>query len=118
MAVEDAAALAECLSHVTDRSTTTTLRTALSIFERTRQPRTKAVQEASLEAGNILHLPDGAEQEARDAGLRSDDNREVDSKSAYGVADMRARDRWYGYDAVQAARDAWAQSVGSTNGIV
>lgn len=115
MAVEDAAVLAECLSLVTeDDSTTTSLRKALMVFEKTRQPRTKAVQEASLEAGNLLHLPDGAKQEARDAAMRSNADRETINGSAYSLADGRARDRWYGYDAVQAARNVWAQSARST----
>lgn len=115
MVVEDAAVLAECLSFITeDDSTTTSLRKALTVFEKTRQPRTKAVQEASLEAGNPLHLPDGAKQEARDAAMRSNADRETINGSAHGLADGQARDRWYGYDAVQAARDVWAQSVGST----
>ena len=115
MAVEDTAVLAECLSLVTeDDSTTTSLRKALTVFEKTRQPHTKAVQEASLEAGNLLHLPDGAKQAVRDAAMRSNTDGETINGSAYGLADGPARDRWYGYDAVQAARDVWAQSAGST----
>jgi salicylate hydroxylase len=111
MAVEDAAALAECLSRITEDSTTASLRTALTVFEKTRQPRTKAVQEASLQAGNLLHLPDGPEQEARDAAMRSDADSETINESAYGLADVRARDRWYAYDAVQAVREEWARTV-------
>ena len=117
MAVEDAAALAECLSHVSNdlTATSTSLRPALDVFERTRQPRTQAVQEASLQAGNMLHLPDGPEQEARDAAMVSEADRETINESAYGLADMRARDRWYGYDAVQAVKEEWAGTVGSMN---
>lgn len=112
MAVEDAAALAECLSYVTDDSETSSLRTALTVFEKTRQPRTKAVQEASLQAGNILHLPDGPEQEARDAAMISDAETEAINERAYGLAHMQARDRWYGYDVVQAVREEWGRTVG------
>jgi salicylate hydroxylase len=113
MAVEDAAALAECLSHVTKNSTTSSLRAALTVFEKTRQHRTNAVQEASLKAGDVVHLPDGPEQEARDAAMKSDTERETVNESAYGLAHLAARDRWYGYDAVQAVRDAWMQVTGS-----
>ena len=112
MAVEDAAALAECLSHITDDSATSSLRTALTVFEKMRQPRTKAVQEASLQAGNILHLPDGPEQEARDAAMISDADRETINERAYGLAHIQARDRWYGYDVVQAVREEWVRTVG------
>ena len=105
MAVEDAAALAECLSHITDDFATSSRRTALTVFEKMRQPRTKAVQEASLQAGNILHLPDGSEQEARDAVMISDSETEIINERAYGLAHMQARDRWYGYDVVQAVRE-------------
>ena len=112
MAVEDAAALAECLSHITDDSVTPSLRTALTVFEKTRQPRTKAVQEASLQAGNILHLPDGPEQEARDAAMISDAETEVVNERAYGLAHTQTRDRWYGYDVVQAVREEWTRTLG------
>jgi salicylate hydroxylase len=109
MAVEDAAALAECLSHVTQNSTASSIRGALMVFEKTRQQRTTAVQEASLKAGNVLHLPDGPDQEARDAAMQSDTGREAVNESAYGLAYLPARDRWYSYDAVQAVRDASMQ---------
>jgi salicylate hydroxylase len=112
MAVEDAAALAECLSHITGDSATPSLRTALTVFEKTRQPRTKAIQEASLQAGNILHLPDGPEQEARDAAMISDAETEVINERAFGLAHMQARDQWYGYDVLQAVREEWARTVG------
>jgi salicylate hydroxylase len=112
MAVEDAAALAECLSHVTDDSATSSLRTALAVFEKTRQPRTKAVQEASLQAGNILHLPDGPEQEARDAAMTPNAGGETTNERAYDLAHAHARDRWYGYDVVQAVREEWARTIG------
>ena len=115
MAVKDAAALAECLSHITDDSTTSSLRTALTVFEKVRQPRTKAVQEASLQAGNILHLPDGPEQEARDAAMASDADGETINERAYGLVHTQARDRWYGYDVVQAVRNEWAGTVGLHN---
>ena len=124
MAVEDVAALSECLTHVKhdsdepSTSSSTSLRSALDVFERTRQPRTKEVQEASLEAGNKVHLPDGSEQEVRDAAMLSDADGETINPSAYALMDVRARDRWYSYDAVQAVKDVWAQTVGGTDGEV
>jgi salicylate hydroxylase len=115
MAVEDAAVLAECLSHVTNDSTVDSLRTALMVFEKTRQLRTTAVQEASLQAGNVLHLQDGPEQEARDAAMKSGAYRETINETVYGLADMRARDRWYGYDAVREVREEWARTIALIN---
>jgi salicylate hydroxylase len=111
MAVEDAAVLAECLSQVTGDSTAKSLRTALTVFEKTRHLHTTAVQEASLQAGNVLHLRDGPEQEARDAAMKSGAAKETTSEIAYGLADMRTRDRCYGYDAVREARKEWARTI-------
>jgi salicylate hydroxylase len=112
MAVEDAAALVECLSHVTHNPTTSSIRAALTVFEKTRQQRTIAVQEASLKAGNVLHLPDGPEQEARDAAMKLEAGGKSVNESAFGLAHLPALDRWYSYDAVQAVRDEWTQVTG------
>ena len=64
-AIEDAAALATCVSGTRD------VVEALRRYEAARLPRTARIQ--ALSAGNKLrfHLPDGPEQEARDAEMAS-----------------------------------------------
>ena len=101
MAVEDAAALAECLSHVTAKEN---LRSALSVWEKVRMSRTRRVQDLSLQGGNVLHLPDGAEQKARDAAMSPGPDGQTVNKNPWGLTDPKTRDWCYGYDAVEEVR--------------
>jgi salicylate hydroxylase len=66
-AVEDAAVLAGCLRD----ATAATIPEALQRYEAIRRPRTSQVQLMSRGRELANHLPDGAEQEARDAQLAS-----------------------------------------------
>ncbi|KIW25189.1 uncharacterized protein PV07_08388 [Cladophialophora immunda] len=130
MAVEDAVALAECLSLLESATTTCStdtkgdcaarskprpsLSSALGLFESVRKPRAEAVQAASLRAGNILHLPPSAAQETRDAMLQVDGKTESeeDRQYVYGIADRETRDWCYGYDAALETRKAWSELFG------
>lgn len=69
MAVEDAAALAECLDFAASKQD---LRDALQLFQDVRIPRVKHVHEASVLHGQTLHFPDGPVQQARDAAMRAE----------------------------------------------
>ncbi|KIX96462.1 uncharacterized protein Z520_07728 [Fonsecaea multimorphosa CBS 102226] len=133
MAVEDAAALAECLSLLEDSATKAhtngdgatrekpkpSLSSALALFESIRKPRAEAVQSASLRAGDILHLPPGESQEKRDAAMLrqqvndgTTESREDDRQYVYGIADRETRDWCYGYDAALEMRRAWRELFG------
>ena len=69
--IEDAAVLADCLADaVADGSPPCGHLDALDRYRRLRRARTRAVQRASWDTSAALHLPDGAEAEARDARLR------------------------------------------------
>jgi salicylate hydroxylase len=84
-AIEDAAALATCLAAGTGDPCQ-----ALTRYERIRAARATRVQEASRGRIAHHHLPDGPEQQARDA--------------AFAGEDPLAHNDWlYGYDAEQAA---------------
>jgi salicylate hydroxylase len=84
-AIEDAAVLAACL-----RAADPDVPTALEQYERIRQPRASRVQEASRGRIAHHHLPDGPEQQARDA--------------AFAAEDPLSHNDWiYAYDAEQAA---------------
>ncbi|MGI5219104.1 FAD-dependent monooxygenase [Nocardia sp. CA-290969] len=90
-AIEDAAALAQCLAGEPENP-----EKALSVYEQLRIPRAGRLQQLSHERKDINHLPDGADQQRRDAEL--------------GAGDALVRSGWiYGYDAEAAAREALAQ---------
>jgi salicylate hydroxylase len=82
-AIEDAAVLAGCLAAEASDPPN-----ALSRYEALRKPRTTRVQMLSHERQHVNHLPDGREQQARDA--------------AFAGEDPLAHNAWiYGYDAEQ-----------------
>ncbi|KAJ7177494.1 hypothetical protein C8R43DRAFT_1084622 [Mycena crocata] len=67
MAVEDAAALGNLLSRISSK---TQIAPFLKAYEKIRMGRTTATQAESWTNRTIFHLPDGAEQEARDKSMR------------------------------------------------
>lgn len=67
-AMEDAAVLVGCLAEAPDAP-----ESAIARYERVRLPRTRQLQEVSHARSHINHLPDGAEQEARDRAFASSD---------------------------------------------
>jgi salicylate hydroxylase len=84
-AIEDAAVLSACLAaRPADPGQ------ALARYERVRAPRASRVQEASRGRIAHHHMPDGAEQRARDAAFAGEDP-------------LSHNDWLYGYDAEQAA---------------
>ncbi len=64
-AIEDGAALAACLKHERD------IPTALRLYEQLRLPRASRLQAMSATNKTRFHLPDGLEQEQRDALMAS-----------------------------------------------
>lgn len=113
MAVEDAAAICECLRLHEEEELP--LRDAMKLFEKVRKTRTEAVRDASLHAGNILQSPPGSARDARDRAMLDDgvSARTAEGRvpfylqgNSYGVADKAIRDWCYGYDAIQAIIEA------------
>ena len=115
LAVEDAAALTSCLERHTSHPDKVSLASTIKAFEEIRKPRAKLVRDASLNAGNMLHVPPGNERDARDTAARRDGVLEsgVDGiasseflvkSSRYGITDKNIRDWCYGYDVVEAVR--------------
>lgn len=64
-ALEDAWVLGQALAD----ADTGSLGAALAAYEQRRRPRATAVQQASRRNRELFHMPDGAEQQARDAAL-------------------------------------------------
>jgi salicylate hydroxylase len=69
MAIEDGAALAECLSRLRTREE---IPRYLASFESVRKSRCERIQDCSRLNGDMWHMPDGPEQEARDKALKKD----------------------------------------------
>ncbi|KAJ7093875.1 hypothetical protein B0H15DRAFT_938310 [Mycena belliarum] len=67
MAIEDAAVLGVLFSHITSRGQ---IRPLLDAYQALRHPRCTDTQLAARLNQKIFHLPDGAEQEARDLSMR------------------------------------------------
>ena len=99
-AIEDAAALAQCLAaHTADTADTADpadaadASAALRRYEAARIPRTTRLQEVSHARGHLNHLPDGPDQRARD--------------EAFAAADALAANAWiYAYDPADPADPA------------
>ena len=88
-ALEDAAVLTRCL-HGIDPADGSALTSALSRYERIRRARTDVVQKRSWRNATVFHLPDGPDQERRDADLADRSPLEA----------LAANDWLYSYDAV------------------
>jgi salicylate hydroxylase len=114
MAVEDAAALAECLRlHEVE---SLPLAEAMQLFETVRKGRAEAVRDASLHAGQVLQKAPGPLRDDRDEAMRSDGRfaftgygESFLQRNSYGIADELVRDWCYGYDVVEALRIAFHQ---------
>jgi salicylate hydroxylase len=91
-AIEDSATLALCLAvHRGDPAL------ALDVYQRVRIPRAARIQQLSHDRKDINHLPDGPEQQRRDAELSK--------------GDALVRSGWiYAHDAEAAAREALSKS--------
>lgn len=66
MAIEDAAVLAECLTHCAGD-----VAAAADSYESIRRPRVRRIADIARENGGVFVLPDGPEQEARDRRFRA-----------------------------------------------
>ena len=130
MAIEDGAVLGNLLSRLTHPSQLPAL---LQAYEDLRLPRTAETQNQSRLNQKIFHLPDGTEQEVRDADMRR--AAEVELRrvreggaaaeafqgSANQWADRAKNDAQFGYDADEEVDRWWAEEgmamLRSLNGV-
>ena len=121
MAIEDGAVLGNLLSRLTHPSQLPAL---LQAYEDLRLPRTAETQNQSRLNQKIFHLPDGPEQEARDADMRRAaevELRRLRSGGAGGAAaeafqgsanqwaDAKKSEVQFMYDADEAAERWWRE---------
>ncbi|KAI0653464.1 FAD/NAD(P)-binding domain-containing protein [Cubamyces menziesii] len=119
MAIEDAAVLGNLLSRLQHPAQ---LRGLLQAYEDLRLPRTAETQRQSRLNQKIFHLPDGPEQEARDAKMRA--AMEIELKMLRGEggeatlegspnqwADRKKNEAQFAYDA-DAEAERWWREVG------
>lgn len=108
MAVEDGAALAVALDHVSSLSE---IPFALRSFEKERIKRSSDMQNASTVNGLIWHFPDGPEQRARDDSMAAEVKGWPFTSSANQWSDPVTQWWAYGYDAEKAMEEAWNRDV-------
>ena len=118
MAIEDAAVLGNLLSRLERPSQ---LNVLLQAYEDLRLPRTAETQNQSRLNQKIFHLPDGPEQEQRDADMRRaaelelahTHNGKLGGDAAEGSSNQWADERkskiQFGYDADVVADRFWAE---------
>lgn len=99
--LEDVSVLVECFRRTSD------VRLALSLYELARKTRAETIQQSGTETRDTIHLPDGPEQEARDAKFRA---------AAAGAkpdkfVDASFQDFMYGVDPVKELDDHWDELV-------
>lgn len=118
MAIEDAAVLGHLFSHVSHPSQ---IKPLLQGYQELRLARTSATQAQSRLNQRIFHLPDGPEQEARDANMRTAMEMELRLMRGEKAEDVTLgnQNQWadqtksglqYGYDADAAANEWWEKT--------
>ena len=107
MAVEDAQALAESLRFVAEKSQ---LSKAVRTYEDSRKARVSLMHQASYRHAYTVHLPDGVEQRARDAGMADEVAGKHFIQSPNQWSDPTTQ-RWaYKHDPVADIQRAWRAS--------
>ncbi|EAW11328.1 putative salicylate hydroxylase [Aspergillus clavatus NRRL 1] len=102
-AVEDAATLGVLLSLISSRSE---IPRALHAYEKSRKHRAETVQQSGTANRITLHLPDGAEQRARDEQFRASMDGAANPDK---WADRETQEFLWGWDAENAALEAWEE---------
>ena len=103
MAIEDSVVLAECLSRVRMMDDIPIL---LGLYERLRMERVHIITAGARETADVWHLPDGAEQELRDASLKNTVKRSdlQTDRNANKYSDPSFQPWLFGFDAVADVR--------------
>lgn len=104
MAVEDAAALAAALRHMSQPED---LIDIIDKWTKIRIPRVKAVHESSIAHGLIMHFADGPVQQARDVALAVELKDFPFDESPNQWSDPTMTEWVYKYDVVEAMHHEW-----------
>ena len=101
--LEDAAVLITCV-----RLSPTDPKLALRVYEQARKSRAETLQSSGAETRDIIHLPDGPEQEARDAKYRAVHGQ---GEKPDRLVDRGFQDFMYGVDVVKEVEEGWGELV-------
>lgn len=107
--MEDAAFLAKCVGGVVDGNLS--MREAIGLYEQERMPKAYTKQQVSFINGDIWHLPDGPEQQARDAAMAPELEEKYMLRSPNLYGDPQTVLEVYGYDAETHADTALARHL-------
>jgi salicylate hydroxylase len=110
VAIEDGAALAECVSRA---ESVDDLPALLKAFEAIRKPRSELISDAAMENGKIWHYADGPEQQERDRKMQltpEQQEAEDEARSAHVENPNKWSDKnfqpWlFGYDTIKETND-------------
>ncbi|ODM14402.1 hypothetical protein SI65_10137 [Aspergillus cristatus] len=105
--MEDGAFLAKCVGAVARGNLS--LREAINLYEVERMPKAFLKQQVSFLNGAIWHLPDGPEQQARDAAMAPELEGKYQVRSSNLYGDPQTVLDVYGYDAEIHAEEALVQ---------
>lgn len=105
--MEDGAFLAKCVGAVVQGRLR--LREAINLYEQERMPKAWAKQQVSFINGAIWHLPDGPEQQARDAAMAPELEGKYFIRSSNLYGDPQTVLDVYGYDVEAHAENAIAK---------
>ncbi|ESK83083.1 hypothetical protein Moror_6080 [Moniliophthora roreri MCA 2997] len=113
MAIEDAAVLGNLFSRLSDKSQ---MPKFLKVYEDIRLARVSSMQKGALDNRTLYHMPDGPEQDARDASMRLAMQKSIneslsESTSINPWADKSKLASSFSYD-VDAVTDDWCDSHG------
>jgi len=99
MATEDAGALAECIKRAHSAAE---IPAVLRAFERSRKWRCEVVQAQARRNGDVIHVPDGEEQESRDGAMGGKGQNGISGWMADTgpMMDAGFREFLYGFDVI------------------
>lgn len=107
--MEDGAFLAKCIAPVVNGKLS--IREAISLYEKERMPKAYFKQQVSFLNGAIWHLPDGPQQQARDAAMAPELEGKYFIRSSNLYGDPQTVLDVYGYDVEAHADSAVAQYI-------
>lgn len=119
-AIEDAATIAEAVGRCKNVED---LPKAMAAYQIIRKPRCERIQKGSVENGDVWHMPDGPEQEARDAQMGKEMREALEGaeKAAKGEkeknpnmwSDEEFQPWMFGHDAIRTAEERLDELLGA-----
>ncbi|TDZ20806.1 FAD-dependent monooxygenase OpS4 [Colletotrichum orbiculare MAFF 240422] len=108
--LEDGAVLGHLLGKVSREDKRQLLPKVATLYQRLRMERGRWIQDEAFKQRDVLHLPDGEDQESRDTLLLEQWGKKIRSPFPIRFFCPEAQSRLFAYDAYMEAETAWADS--------